>query len=82
MDRLGFIGIIKSYFIIPQSGFPLVNPGWSLEHEILFYLLAAIVVPFFKLRGLFMHLLSYGYARYFTTDGITTYSHTRNFILL
>ncbi|HHQ2636443.1 TPA: acyltransferase family protein [Pseudomonas aeruginosa] len=57
MDRLGFMGVLKGYLILPQSGFPLVNPGWSLEHEVIFYVLAALIVPFARLPGLFVALL-------------------------
>ncbi len=57
MDRLGLVGVLKSYLIFPQSGFPLVNPGWSLEHEIIFYVLAALIVPFARLPGLFLALI-------------------------
>ncbi|MGN7934503.1 acyltransferase family protein [Pseudomonas sp. CCNWLW250] len=58
VERLGVEGIVKGYLMFPQQGFPLVNPGWSLEHEVIFYVLAAIVVPFARLVGLFIALIA------------------------
>ena len=58
VDRLGVLGVVKSYFAFPLQDFPLVNPGWSLEHEIIFYILAALLIPLFRLPGLFIALLA------------------------
>lgn len=57
MQRLGWQGVVKSFLMLPQQGFPLVNPGWSLEHELIFYALAALIVPYFRLAGLFTVLV-------------------------
>lgn len=57
VDRLGWLGIVKGYLIFPQLGFPLVNPGWSLEHEVIFYILAAFLFPIVRLVGLFVALV-------------------------
>lgn len=37
----GTAGIVESFFVIPQNNYPLLFVGWSLEHEVLFYLIAA-----------------------------------------
>jgi peptidoglycan/LPS O-acetylase OafA/YrhL len=41
-----------SLTLLPTEGYPFYDLGWSLQHELAFYLLAAIVVPLFGLRGL------------------------------
>ena len=33
--------IVASFSIFPQYGAPILGPGWSLEHEIIFYLIVA-----------------------------------------
>lgn len=52
VESLGFSGIVKSFLIFPQKPFPLWNPGWSLEHEVIFYAIAAVVAPWLGLRVL------------------------------
>jgi exopolysaccharide production protein ExoZ len=52
ISALGMNGVIKSFLMFPMEAYPLLSPGWSLEHEVLFYLLAALVVPFFGTAGL------------------------------
>lgn len=52
IERLGWSGMLKSFLIFPQEPFPFWQPGWSLEHEILFYIIAALIVPFLGLRVL------------------------------
>lgn len=37
------LGIVESFFIVPQNGYPLLFVGWSLEHEALFYLIVALL---------------------------------------
>lgn len=49
---LGVQGMIKSFLIFPQKPFPFWNPGWSLEHEVIFYGIAALIAPLFGLRVL------------------------------
>ena len=44
--------MIKSFLIFPQSSYPFWNPGWTLEREVLFYAIAALVAPFFGIRVL------------------------------
>jgi hypothetical protein len=43
---------------LPTNGFPLYNLGWSSQHEMAFYLLAAVVTPRFGLFGAFAVLIS------------------------
>lgn len=58
LERLGDVGMLKSFLIFPQVEHPFIAPGWSLEHEIIFYALAALVVPFARVRGLFLTVLA------------------------
>lgn len=45
INEAGWIGIIKAFMILPQQPFPFWNPGWTLEHEVLFYVIAALLTP-------------------------------------
>lgn len=36
--------VIQSFLILPQAGFPVLGVGWTLEHEIIFYGLFAIML--------------------------------------
>ncbi|MDB5875973.1 MAG: acyltransferase 3 [Ramlibacter sp.] len=47
-----------SLTLLPTNGYPFYNVGWSLQHEIAFYLLAAILVPHFGIAGLAAFLIS------------------------
>lgn len=51
-EEIGSWGIIKGFLIVPQKAFPFWNPGWTLEHEVLFYAIAAVVAPLLGLRFL------------------------------
>jgi exopolysaccharide production protein ExoZ len=37
---------------LPTEQFPFYDIGWSLQHEMVFYLVAAVIVPAFGLAGL------------------------------
>lgn len=56
---------IGSFFysltLLPTEGFPFYDIGWSLQHEIAFYLLAACIRPFFGIVGL-AAILASGFA--------------------
>ena len=52
LDTLGMSGMIKSALILPMQEHPFWAPGWSLEHEVIFYVIAALIAPFFGLRVL------------------------------
>ena len=41
---VGFPHIVASFLLLPQAMDPLVGPAWTLEHEMLFYLLFALAV--------------------------------------
>ncbi len=41
---VGFPYVLKSFLLLPQATDPLVGPAWTLEHEMLFYLLFALAV--------------------------------------
>jgi exopolysaccharide production protein ExoZ len=43
---------VYSATLLPTENFPFYDIGWSLQHEMLFYLLAALVVPFIGILGL------------------------------
>ncbi|HEV2504451.1 MAG TPA: acyltransferase [Mesorhizobium sp.] len=45
LEAIGLSGMIVSFLILPQKPFPFWSPGWSLEHELLFYLIAGLVAP-------------------------------------
>ena len=42
--------ILKSFLIFPVMGYPLLGVGWTLEHEMLFYLLVALGLGTIGLR--------------------------------
>ncbi|WP_181005110.1 acyltransferase family protein [Pseudomonas putida] len=44
--------LLLSMAIFPLQGSPAYGVGWSLEHEIIFYVIAALVIPALKHRGL------------------------------
>ena len=41
-----------SLTLLPTQGYPFYDVGWSLQHEMAFYVLAAVIVPRFRLLGL------------------------------
>jgi exopolysaccharide production protein ExoZ len=47
---------IRSLTLLPTEGYPFYDVGWSLQHEIAFYLLATLLVPRFGLPGLTIFL--------------------------
>ncbi len=49
---------LYSATLLPTHGFPFYNVGWTLQHEIVFYLIAAAVMPFFGVPGLAAVLLA------------------------
>ena len=49
--------VIRSLLLLPTDGYPILDVGWSLQHEIAFYLVVAIVVPLggiFTLAGILL----------------------------
>lgn len=53
-ETAGFF--LYSATLLPTNGFPFYDIGWSLQHEMLFYLLACLIVPIFRLWGLALFL--------------------------
>ena len=53
--RLGFspdvATIARSYLILPGWGFPILGPGWTLEYEMVFYLLVTLLMACGVTRG-------------------------------
>ncbi len=60
IDALGWTGMVSSFLILPQQRMPFWNPGWSLEHELLFYLIAGLVAPKLGLRALSVLMIALG----------------------
>lgn len=60
LEAMGTSGMIASFLILPQKPFPFWNPGWSLEHELLFYLIAGLVAPRLGLRALCLAMMTLG----------------------
>lgn len=56
-DNPGWDNIIKSVLILPQVHFPIYAVGWTLEHEIIFYVLAGLLLPYAGKWGLFAVLV-------------------------
>ncbi|RXH15219.1 acyltransferase family protein [Bradyrhizobium guangzhouense] len=48
---------LRSMTLVPTQPLPFYGPGWSLQHEVAFYLLAALVVPIAGVNGLIVVLL-------------------------
>ena len=49
-ETLGYF--LYSATLLPTEQFPFYNIGWSLQHEMVFYLVAAAIVPLLGLYGL------------------------------
>jgi exopolysaccharide production protein ExoZ len=49
---------LYSATLLPTFEYPFYNVGWSLQHEIAFYLIVAAIVPSVGLRGLMAFLLA------------------------
>jgi peptidoglycan/LPS O-acetylase OafA/YrhL len=47
---LSLWSLSKSYLILPQNGWPILGVGWTLEHEMMFYGLVALVMLHFSMR--------------------------------
>jgi peptidoglycan/LPS O-acetylase OafA/YrhL len=55
-ETLGFF--LYSTTLLPTQGFPFYDIGWTLQHEIAFYFVAAMLAPIVGLRGLALFLLA------------------------
>lgn len=47
----GPLSLIRSYLILPQAGFPILGVGWTLEHEMVFYVLVGMIMLFWSMHG-------------------------------
>src|SRR5665213_361320 len=47
---------LYSFTLLPTEGYPFYDLGWSLQHELAFYVLAALIAPHFGLAGLILFL--------------------------
>ncbi|MCC7250784.1 acyltransferase [Hyphomicrobium sp.] len=43
--------LLHSYLILPQTSFPILGVGWTLEHEMLFYAFVALIMAFWSMNG-------------------------------
>lgn len=57
-DDPGWDNILASVLILPRPDFPIYAVGWTLEHEVIFYCLAGILLPAIGKWGLLGVLLS------------------------
>lgn len=49
-ETLGYF--LYSATLLPTQQFPFYQIGWSLQHEIVFYLIAAVIAPIFGIYGI------------------------------
>ncbi|GAA0005545.1 acyltransferase family protein [Bradyrhizobium diazoefficiens] len=55
-ETLGYL--LYSATLLPTQALPFYNVGWTLQHEMAFYVLAAVIVPWCGLRGLLGFLVA------------------------
>ena len=67
------VSLLKSLTVYPQESEPILAVGWSLEHEIIFYLIAAPVVLLATQWGLLLAILALGFLGYHAFPGF--YGH-------
>jgi exopolysaccharide production protein ExoZ len=67
------LSLLKSLAAYPQESEPILAVGWSLEHEIIFYLIAAPVVLLATQWGLLLAILALGFLGYHAFPGF--YGH-------
>jgi exopolysaccharide production protein ExoZ len=48
---LSLTSVVQSYLILPQWGFPILGVGWTLEHEMVFYGLVALMMFGWSMTG-------------------------------
>jgi peptidoglycan/LPS O-acetylase OafA/YrhL len=53
-ETAGFF--LYSMSLLPTDGYPFYDIGWSLQHEMAFYVMAAALIPWFGLAGLAIFL--------------------------
>ena len=50
--ELSFDSLVRSYLILPQYGFPILGVGWTLEHEMTFYVGVALGLLILGVNGI------------------------------
>jgi exopolysaccharide production protein ExoZ len=53
--------------LLPTETFPFYDVGWSLQHELAFYVMATLIAPWFGAAGLIAFLSAWIVADYFVT---------------
>lgn len=69
VENQGQWGMLLSFLSFPQQHFPFWEPAWTLQHEVLFYVIAALVAPLVGLRGLAVVLIGLGVSGQFWNLG-------------
>lgn len=64
----GIEHVLRSLLLLPTDGYPILDVGWSLQHEIAFYAVVAIVVPLGGTSALAGVLIA-GIILHFTASG-------------
>jgi len=64
MPEGGLPYVLRSLLLLPTNGFPLLDVGWSLQHEVIFYAASAIIIPFAGRIGLAAYLAVVSVALY------------------
>lgn len=52
--------LLKSMALIPQETSPFFQPGWTLVHEMIFYIIAAALFPIFGIKGVMVIMATTG----------------------
>lgn len=51
-----FDAMARSLIFWPQGKYPILHPGWSLEHEVIFYIYAGLMMTLLGYRALFVFM--------------------------
>ncbi len=57
-----YVNILSSFLLLPESTLPLVNVGWTLIHEMYFYIVYSILLVFLPEKKLGLALALWGIA--------------------
>ncbi|MBR0691598.1 acyltransferase [Bradyrhizobium lablabi] len=67
-DQIGLGHFLYSMTLLPQHGPTAYQVSWTLEREVVFYALAALLVPFVGIRGLAIVLAGLAFAGFVYQD--------------
>lgn len=56
------VNILSSFLLWPESTLPLINVGWTLIHEVYFYIVFSVLLVFLPEKRLVLSLLLWGVA--------------------